>query len=339
MTCYDRSVRVALCLVLAGCDLLSPPSAPAPPGPPPFAPIVLDAHAGATELYGGPLLLMSNGGSAQSVLLSRGRGPIVRTVPGWPIDVVGDHAYVLQPAGDQLRVARVGLDDVDEPLALVPVLQEHDAYRAAVTGGGHVVIIAPESDDVTHAIVIAPDHATRELSLVRPAGHSVSLLVADPAGSTFAILTEYSHGHLAPGAALTILTFVDAATGATRVSIPLPGLSAMDGQAAFIGGKLAIHVGDTIWSYDPATGGHVELFAAPGIDARAMQFSPRGDALAYAHWVHVSDMIPMWVDPVCEIWVVRAGDPRPENPIFTNDGDCRFGTGMLFVGDTLWITR
>ncbi|HUJ61812.1 MAG TPA: hypothetical protein VLX92_25080 [Kofleriaceae bacterium] len=299
-------------------------------------PVVLDAHAGATDLYGGEGLLMSftqDWEKPGPLRLSRGRGPVARTLQGWPIGVVGDRGYVLEPAGDQERVLRVGLAGDPELLATIPAAPALYRNVGTVTGSGHVVLAISEGEKPTRIEVIAPDRTTRELSLVRDSDAIVAL-VGDPSGSSFALITSYAHGSASDQSAITL---VDAATGATRWSLSMPPLWATEGPAAFVGDKLAVQLRSGIWGYDVATGATAKLLDLEDLDARRIAFGPRGEALAWVHWVHPSDVMPLSDRHACEVYAARAGEPAPTSPAISYETGCYFGTGVVFVGDALWV--
>src|SRR5262245_2905374 len=150
-----------------------------PPHPPPMPVVKLDAHRGATALYGGNALLLSFARDWEKpgpLHLSRGSGPVERTLEGWPIGVAGDAAYVLEPAGSEARVLRLGLTGEPEELGRIPAAQSRDRTSGAITGDGHIALATPISEKGATLRIFAPDKTVREINAVRDTDGLYSLV-------------------------------------------------------------------------------------------------------------------------------------------------------------------
>ncbi|MGE5181218.1 MAG: hypothetical protein ACM31C_04115, partial [Acidobacteriota bacterium] len=254
--------------------------------PEPRAPVVRgDAPLGATQRYGGAQLLLGYTRApdgAGALALSRGNAAVERRLAGWPIGVVGDHAYVAEAAGDELKIERVALTGEPEELARTDGVAKLGRFRGAVTGSGHVAFAERE-----RVIVVAPDRTRRELALP-----GARVLAGNSRGSELAILSGSS------------LALVDAATGATRWTVPVG--EAAD-AAAFVGGRLELVAEHRLVALDLATGAPTVIVADLYADARTVAFAP--DGLAYVIDLHPSDIAPISLDRACEVFVARRGKP------------------------------
>jgi hypothetical protein len=328
-------MRAALVLACAACRG-EPQKPPAPPAP---KLVVLDAHAGATALYGDERLVMSfvqDWDKPGPLRLSRGRGPVERTLQGWPIGVAGERAYLAEPDGAQLRIVRVGL--AGEPEELLRVAAPRSPYRivGSVTGDGHVALAVP-GEDSTRFVVVAPDKTTRDIAAVRPTD-AVVALVGDPRGPDLAVVSSWMRGYLDAGAPSAAIIEFDAATGTVRWSIPFDrSFAADEGETAFVDAGLAVHLGDQLVAFERMHGVRTTLLDGATFDARSVAIAPAGDAVAYVHRVHNSDMMPLPVDPACEVFIARRGQPPPAEPVKRYAGGCYFGMGITYVGSELWI--
>jgi hypothetical protein len=300
---------------------------PAPRPQPAMRVVQLDTQRGATELYGGADLVLgfvrTDADKPGPLRLSRGLGPVARELTGWPLGVAKDSAYIVRPEDDvEVVIERVGLTGDPLLVARAPGPKPYAHPEGAVTGDGHVAIWMHPT-----LRVVGPDGTTRDLDLSDHGG--VRALVGNPNGSELALAMSHENS--------TELLLVDTAAGTVRWVKPTAQRSGSDGEVGFAGAMVVQHAAGAITGYSIASGEAKPVAKIGYITQRNMAFAPSGHAVAYSHYVHPSDMMPLASRHGCDIYAARGDrDPNAE-AIASYNTECYYGAGLLFVDDVLWI--
>jgi len=320
----------AATLVLAACRS---GSAAHPASPIPFREIA--SHRGAVELVGSATFLASvtidDDGLRREVRLSRGDGPIVRTIAGELAGVANGFAFVLARGDVGLEVLRVGLDGDPVVVGRVPAPDEFERIEATVAGDGSVVL---ETGDTVRVV---DDQGVRALVTLADGEH-VWDLVGDPtAPRAFLVVHRWATDDPVALPVQTRLILLDVSTGAVVwESVRPDSLGHGTGVSTFLpDGRVVTYLGGAVVVID-AAGVDTTLWPVAELEHDVV-IAPDARRLAYTDQRGTGD--GSWIDPTCVIEYVDEPIARAKGSrrVTAYKGLCSQGSGLAFVGAELWI--
>ncbi len=295
----------------------------------------LPAHAGSRWLTGGPILLASfepaeNDEGPGTVRISRGDGPIERTVTGLLSGVAGTSTFVLMPDGENVAVYEVPLTGPGVEWATVP--DDHPwGWRAStVVNHGAAIVV------YTGAIRVVENGSVREIKL--GPGDRVVQLAGNPTGpEVFAIVERASTPDSPAGAWLMMF---DSSTERVLWQEPMDPYPGADlGTARFVAGdRLLVQFRDGVMAFDRGRGTPSVHWPGPRVAFSGGVFAENGRHLADVNQIGTGH--GSLLNPTCV--VDYFGDTVASKQHWTEQvasfpGFCSDGPAITFVGDELWL--